>query len=148
MKAQISGRVEAGKMIWDSPGQVAAAFRAFEGKAVLLTVERLKRRRSYLQNAYYWGVLIEMLYAAFRETGEEFGRDDLHELLLDKFLKMPCIGPGGEILGHYVRRSHALDTQEFMDYIAQIQQWAAETFGIVIPDPDRRQIEDVSEESR
>ena len=135
MKHLLSGIVGERKIKWDNPGLATNIIQSFDGKRVSVEIELFKRKRSYLQNAYYWGVVIEMLYATFRAVGDQFGREQVHEMLRKEFLQRELIGPGGEVIGTYSESTAKLSTLEFMNYIADIQQWASEKYGVVIPDP-------------
>jgi len=140
-KIELSAKVEAGKVKWKLAGLAKNTFAQFEGKAITITVELEKRKRSYLQNNYWWGVVIEIVYATFREFGERVSKADCHEMLKLKFLQGELVDPKtGELIGTFARSSATLSTVEFMDFIAQVQQWMAEQFGTIIPDPNESMI--------
>ena len=63
-------------------------------------------------------------------------------MLRKEFLQRELIGPGGEVIGTYSESTAKLSTLEFMNYIADIQQWASEKYGVVIPDPVKERIEE------
>ena len=92
-------------------------------------------RRTLQQNAYLWGVV----YPTFlRESGlDEQGwqSDDLHEYLLGEHFGWQTLEGFGRKRVKPLNRSSTLDKQEFADYVAFIQQKAAE-FGVFIPDPE------------
>lgn len=146
MKIQLTATVEGGKVKWNHPALAVNAFKQFEGKRVTITVEKWKRKRSYLQNAYYHGVVIELLYAQFKDFGEHVDRETVHEMLKAKFLPRELIGTGGEIIGTYSGSTASLSTVEFIEYVERIQQWAAETFGLVIPDPNEDLIHNTTQQ--
>lgn len=75
--------------------------------------------RSNPQNAYYFGVIVDMIS---QETGNEL--EETHELLKVRFLK-----PIGK------KSTTQLTTVEFNTYIEKIQRWSAQELGCVIPDP-------------
>lgn len=93
--------------------------------------------RSLEQNAYLWGVVYATVLeeAGLRDQG--WAPDDLHEYLLGECfgwqklegLTRPKMRP--------LQRSSSMTKMEFMDYIAFIQQWAAER-GIYVPDPNEQ----------
>lgn len=91
-----------------------------------------KRTRSNEQNAYLWGVC----YAALRDaTGQDV--NDWHEYMLGEWAGWEEHELFGRRRLRPVRRSSKLSTVEFSDYVAFIQQRAAEN-GVFIPDPDMR----------
>jgi hypothetical protein len=147
LKFDLSGSVKRGKMVWDQPSFAKGTFAQFEEKKVLITLQLFKRKRSYLQNAYWWGVVIEMVYATFRGFGERISKADCHEMLKLKFLEAHFVDPvSGEIAERYTRSSTDLTTVEFMEFIAQTQQYMAEQYGIVIPDPNEYLIQEDEKE--
>jgi len=47
------------------------------------------------------------------------------------------LGDEGEFITR-IKSTTELSTSEFMDFIADIQRWSAELFGVVIPDPGQQ----------
>ena len=94
-----------------------------------------KGTRSLEQNAYLWGVV----YPTFlKESGlDEQGwrADDVHEYLLGEHFGWETIEGMGRKRMRPLKRSSTLDKMEFVDYVAFIQQKAAE-LGIYIPDAE------------
>jgi hypothetical protein len=98
-----------------------------------VTVARLRATRSIEANRYYFGVVIDAISA---HTG--YHPDETHDLM--KMLHLPkelaiCDG-NGEVKGQYVMggSTRNLNTAEFSAYVSRVQQWAAETLDVVIPD--------------
>lgn len=114
-----------------------AAFRRtltkLTGKRVELVLRLPRKRRSSQQNRYYFGVVLAMLAEC---VGEDFDtreeREAFHEAVAMKFLR---------IADHPVTkaprrlRTPNMDTGEFSRYVERIRRWAAEDFGLDIPDP-------------
>jgi hypothetical protein len=101
-----------------------------------VTVKRLRATRSLLQNAYYWGVVVQLLS---EHTG--YTPDEIHEVLKAKFIPKRlavCDGNGviqdELVLGGSTREMNKVEFGEFME---AVRQWAAETLDVVIPDPDQ-----------
>jgi len=133
MKANIipvwKGTVEGGKIRLRNPKDFAAYVAKLEGLPIDLVCRKEKDTRSLKQNAYYHGVLVEMI-------AEEMGLDhDLtHHFLKDKFNAIIV-----NILGKEVRvaRSTAqLSRIRFTDFIESIRVWAASQLNLNIPDPN------------
>lgn len=105
---------------------------AFPGKRVRVTVERATKRRSLDQNAYIWGCV----YPTIRDAlGIDI--DDVHEYMLGEWSGWEEHIVFGRKRLRPRRRSAKLSTVEFADYVAFIQQRAAE-HGVYIPDPGER----------
>ena len=100
---------------------------ARDGKQVVyrVTVEELRSTRSTEQNARYWALVTAISQTAPDYMGGEHHTPEVwHEYLARRFLGMEP-GPFGE----GVRKSTAkLKVGEFMDYMTQIEIWAAEQF--------------------
>ena len=115
--------------------------KAFAGKDVIVTFARPKKTRSSEQNRYYWGVVVRMVCEAFNEIGNPVNADNqediqsVHEFLKRRFLQPEIfVDANGE--AHEIGWSTSrLTTSQMMDYIAQVQQFAAEFLNIVIPEP-------------
>jgi len=91
-------------------------------------------KRSLEQNAYLWGVCYEtILENSLKEQG--WRAEDLHEYFLGEFHGWKTLEGFGKKRMKPVERSSGKSISEFMEYIAFIQQKAAE-MGIYIPDPD------------
>jgi len=60
------------------------------------------------------------------------------DLIKYQFLKMETVNEKtGEVITS-IRATSSLTTSEMMDFIADIQQWSAETLGLYIPDPNEQ----------
>jgi hypothetical protein len=105
-----------------------------DGTELEISVTRLRAARSILQNRYYFGVVVRLLS---EHTG--YSVDEIHDILKAKFLpkELAVTNSNGTIVDAFVigGSTRQLSTTEFADYCARIQQWAAESVGVVIPDP-------------
>lgn len=107
--------------------------RELEDKQVFIFLSERKKKRSLNQNAYYWGVVVDMLAEHLGYFPEE-----IHEVLKQKFLPKKEI----QIMNKNViipESTTQLSTKAFEDYTEKIRVWAALELNFVIPDP--RQIE-------
>lgn len=114
--------------------QVKATIGAFcrgslTNSAVELVIRKKRVKRSDRQNRYYFGVVLaEIASCAGYRRADIY---QLHDALAYKFLPLPNC----PITGSPRRmRTPDTDTAEFCAYIEQVIQWAAETWGVVIPD--------------
>lgn len=114
---------------------------AFEGKAIEVIIRKKKKHRSTQQNRYYWGVIVELIKNYLQEVDPQviWTPEKVHDIIKFKFLRCQRVNQDtAEIEFEYTRSTTDLSTSEFMDLIAQIQQWSAETFGLYIPDPNEQ----------
>lgn len=120
------GTIKSGKPMLDNLHKYRAYLAGFkEGTRIELVLRKQTKRRTDPQNRYYFGVVVPML-------GEHFGytKDETHEALKWLFLQKPDANPPT------VGSTAKLDTQGFNAYIEQIQAWAAQEHGVIVPDPD------------
>lgn len=136
MKISIKTNVKNGKLIRNR-NLILEAINSYEGKDVLITLEKAKKQRSNQQNAFYWGIVIVIIKSCLKSTGNNLNENDVHDLLRLKFLKetIAIKEETGEVIER-VKSTTELTTSQFMDYIAEIQQFAAEYFDAIIPDPN------------
>ncbi len=108
-----------------------------KGKSVVLKIDVQRKKRSNDQNEYMWKVVIPMIQEALFELGNDFSKEDVHEMLKAKFNAVEVVNRQG--VSDFIPQSTTkLTTTEFMAYIARIQQWAAQFLSIVIPDPNQQ----------
>ncbi len=125
MKLIFKGIVKEGRVKLDAPERYLVHLSGLEGKRIELTLEKERNARTLSQNSYYWGVIIEIL-------GNHFGYDpeSMHEALKFKFLRQH---EDSDLVT--VGSTAKLSTVEFGEYLDKVIQWAAQDYGIVIPDP-------------
>lgn len=90
-----------------------------------VSIKPYKRNRSTEQNALYWS----LLSVISQETG--YTKDDLHDMLRNKFLGMQVKEIAGEQV-QYLPSTTKLKVGEMADYITQIEAWSAQ-LGIRLP---------------
>lgn len=133
---QPDGRIEIPKR---ARKEIAATF---AGKTAEVRIRQARRKRSDQQNRYYWGTVIPLIVQALYDLGNEDVRpnhkdstDLVHAFLKSKFLPPIVVADArGEAL-ELPSSTSKQTTSEMMDYITQIQQWAAECLSLNIPDP-------------
>lgn len=118
---------------------VLKAINHFEGKDVMITFSKPKKSRSNNQNAYYHGVVLVMVQQGLLDaTGELRNVNDIHyNILLPMFAPLNEIAntETGEVITERITSSQ-MTTVQFMEYILEIQKWAAEFLCIDIPNPN------------
>jgi len=124
------GKVKQGKFCPSNQGAYALDLAKFkDGTDVELQIRKPKRSRSLPQNAYYHAVVVMLISEA---TG--FTREETHNTLKMKFLTDMVHGSKTDL--PRMKSTTELSTIEFCDYVAQIQQFAAEFLDLFIPDPE------------
>ena len=125
--------------------RLAQEIKVFSGKEVKVIIRRKKKVRSSLQNRYYWGCMVRMVLDALVDIGHnelQSGNPDsmqiVHEFLKGKFLIGADIVDTQGNVERLPPTTQKLSTVEFIDYKADIQQWAAEFLNIIIPDPNEQ----------
>lgn len=102
---------------------------------VVLTVAEDRGSRSSQANRYYWGVIVELIHAALKESGWEVSREGTHDLLKFRFLKEDRpLGTDGEFVT-FVKSTTELNREEFGAYLEHCIRFAAEYLNVVIPEP-------------
>lgn len=92
-------------------------------------------RRSNPQNRYYWGLVIPMVQEGIKQLGTDLTKEECHEFLKARFNSEELINEGTGEMIQIPRSTTSLSKSRFGEYIAKIQQFAAEFLGVVIPDP-------------
>lgn len=140
-RIEVISEVKAGKLVRNQTA-LREAIGHFEGKEILITVERNKTGRTNAQNRWYWGVAVQLVQLDLREKGYQFGKEETHEFIkLAVSKRDPSviveeipIEATGEILSR-IKSTSELSTVDFMAFKEIIQQWASETLDLNIPDP-------------
>ena len=136
MKLQFQGEVsESGKLTIFKRNSFLNELHLFAGKKVILTVEKKKRKRSLDQNAYYWGVVVPEVKRGYYDVGYIYSESETHDELKKMFIVKEKVNFKTGEIKEVIGSSTELSTTEFLEFIAQIQQWGAEYLSIYIPDP-------------
>lgn len=136
-KLSYIGNIKDGKLIFTGPTRtkMLAEIKAYEGRRVEVVVSKLPKRSS-AQNAYYFGVVVDMVRDALKGLGHTVDATDTHNFLKDKFNGKDIANADGELIGRIGESTTKMNKVDFMGYLAAIQIWAATYLNIVIPDPE------------
>jgi hypothetical protein len=102
-------------------------------------IRPIKKARTLRQNAYYWGVVVELITLEIAGTNAKVEKEEVHRALARYFLDFDndrTFETGGVVFGERISTTE-LSTVEFNQYIENIQRWAAEYLGLIIPDPEQ-----------
>jgi hypothetical protein len=140
VKLTYTARIENGLMSIKGRKRFDKEIDVFNGKDVIVTIEKSKRKRSNPQNAYYWGVVVNIVYKGLIDAGyerEKLSSDVVHDFLKSKFLKKDVVNNNGEYI-EVVRSSTDLTRSEFMDFLSDVQRWSSEFLHVTIPNPNEQ----------
>ena len=106
---------------------------------VILTVSKLYNKRSTVQNAYYWGVIVNEFREGFREmTGEDITAEEAHEVLKEKCNGKEIVNQKtGEVM-KVGKTTTTMTTVEFMEYFSRCREFILEWFGRNVPEPNEQ----------
>ena len=118
---------------------VADAIKSFEGKTIILTIEKQTKKRSNNQNAYYHGVLIPILKNAIKDSwGEMWSSERCHEFCKMQFNFYERANEDtGEIL-RLPKSTTENTTTAMEDYHSEIRNFIKEWFGVDCPLPKEK----------
>ena len=63
------------------------AIATFEGKQVVIKIEKFKKKRSTQQNRFYYGIVVPIVQNCLKEAGHIMTNESTHDLIKLKFLK-------------------------------------------------------------
>jgi hypothetical protein len=109
-----------------------------KGRKCSIVVKPLSRKSDPLRR-YYFGVVVAMYQQTFRRLGHNLTKDDTHEFIksLCPSMKREMIMPTGEVVTRWQSISDkSFSNTDFLVYIEELKQWAAESLDLIIPDPN------------
>jgi hypothetical protein len=136
MKVQIESKVVNGKLETNRD-LLSDVIKNLEGKDIIITIEKKKKKRSNPQNSYYWGIVLPMMQTGFyNNLGEHVGIQEAHEFLKGRFLFREVVN---QELGEVIKLSKStteLSTIQFEEYLDKIREFGLEFLNITIPLPN------------
>ena len=113
------------------------AIETFEGKQVVIKIEKAKKKRSTQQNRFYYGVIIPIVQNCLKEAGHVMTNESTHDLIKLKFLKETLFvnETTGEVIER-IKSTTELSTSQFMDLLTEINNFTFEYFGVTLPNPN------------
>lgn len=113
------------------------AIATFEGKQVVIKIEKFKKKRSTQQNRFYYSVIIPIVQNCLKEAGHIMTSESTHDLIKLKFLKETLFvnETTGEVIER-IKSTTELSTSQFMDLLAEINNFTFEYFGVSLPSPN------------
>lgn len=113
------------------------AIATFEGKQIVIKIEKFKKKRSTQQNRFYYGIVIPIVQNCLKEAGHIMTNESTHDLIKLKFLKETLFvnETTGELIER-IKSTTELSTSQFMDLLAEINNFTFEYFGVSLPSPN------------
>jgi len=113
------------------------AIATFEGKQIVIKIEKAKKKRSTQQNRFYYGIILPIVQNCLKEAGHVMTNESTHDLIKLKFLKETLFvnEDTGEVIER-IKSTTELSTSQFMDLLAEINNFTFEYFGVILPSPN------------
>lgn len=113
------------------------AIQTFEGKQIVIKIEKAKKKRSTQQNRFYYGVIIPIVQNCLKDAGHIMTNESTHDLIKLKFLKEALFvnEETGEVIER-IKSTTELSTSQFMNLMAEINNFTFEYFGVSLPSPN------------
>jgi len=139
-KIEWHGKIKDNKLQLIKRHKLDTALKIFnENDNIKITFEKLSKKRSNMQNSYYWGVVIDIIKSGLIEVGyKNITADKTHDLLKLKYLKSEI---ANELTGEVINTlgtTTSLTTSDFAEYIDNCKDFAMEYLNIYIPDPNEQ----------
>lgn len=110
-----------------------------ESKEYVITIKKKQKIRSNGQNRYYFGIVLPLVLRGLRNAGfDVHSKEDAHDIVKCKFLKVDIENDSGEFITS-IKSTKEMSTQEFKEFIDNVQYWASEYLNEYIPSPNESQ---------
>lgn len=140
MKIPLSGTTQKGKKPeFDNPEFAAQIFRSHE--RWICYIEEWQDSKSKRQLGYWHTAFIQSVQDAEKELGNIYSHESIHWLIKSQcplLQGVVCEETTGEIVIRYIRSFADLTKKELSEVMDWCFQWAAEKYGVVIPDAMRK----------
>jgi len=126
---EFHGRVEGKKLVINNRA-LNECIETLDGKYVTITIKKTVSKRSVRQNRYWW--------LCMKILGQELGYDTemMHEIAKMKLCKRTAVDERSGETFDYLKSTTAYNKTEFAELVSQLQIWAADSLGVVLPDPN------------
>ena len=94
-----------------------------------VSVRLHREKRSNPQNAWYWTIV----GLVAKETGND--KETIHKFFAKKFLGYDVKEIGGEKIA-VIKSTTSLGTDEFSEFLYEVEGFCANDLGIILPDPN------------
>lgn len=136
MKRQYFSNVKNGRLQKNVSELIAEELKAYEGKRIEISIQKLKSTRSEQQNRYIHA-LFSIFTKALNELGNDFQMVEIKEMCKQKFSTIDVVNEKtGEVIGQRIKGTHEMSKSEMCEFVDKIIIWAADMFHIVLPYPN------------
>jgi hypothetical protein len=125
------GRVENKKLVINNKA-LNEFIRSLDGKYVTLTVKQTVSKRSTRQNRLWW------LYMQMMATEIGYTTEEMHEIAKMKLCKRTKVDERTGEQFEYLKSTTKYNKTEFAELVNQLQIWAADGLGVVLPNPSEQ----------
>jgi hypothetical protein len=140
MKIQIKSFVQNGNLNQNRT-LIKNAIESFEGKDIIITFDKPKKKRSNPQNSYLWSVLYPITQNAIKnEWGEVWNIEKVHDFYKIQFNVIEKVNEEtGQVIKLPKSTTENTTTQQ-EEYHLQIREFLKEWFNVVAPLPNENLI--------
>ena len=137
MKIEITTSIQNG-LFKRNRNTVLDAIKSFNGCDVVITIDKVKKKRSTNQNAFYWGCLIPLMQLGAKDTwGENWSIDKAHKHLSKLFVFHESINVKSGLITQTPKSTTELTTTDWEVYVTEIRIYLLEHFDIEAPEPNQ-----------
>ena len=137
MKIEITTSIHNG-LFKRNRNTVLEAIKSFNGSDVVITIDKVKKKRSNNQNAFYWGVLIPLMQQGAKDTwGESWSVDKAHKHLSKLFVFHESVNIKTGLITKTPKPTTELKTTDWEVYVTEIRIYLLENFDIDAPEPNQ-----------
>ena len=137
MKIEITTSIHNG-LFKRNRNTVLEAIKSFNGSDVVITIDKVKKKRSNNQNAFYWGVLIPLMQQGAKDTwGESWSVDKAHKHLSKLFVFHESVNIKTGLITKTPKSTTELTTTDWEVYVTEIRIYLLENFDIDAPEPNQ-----------
>jgi len=137
MKIEIESKVLNGKLETNRE-LLSDVIKSLEGKDIIITIEKRRKKRSNPQNSYYFGVVIPLMkHGFYNSLGEHVGTDEIHTFLKNRFLFKEIVNENNAEIIKMPQSTTELTTIQFEEYLDKIREFGLEFLNITIPLPNQ-----------
>lgn len=131
---------EHGRLKITNDAHLKASIACYPNTPIIGKISPFRNRITHNQRKYFFGVIVNALYAFFNSTGNEVTKADVYDFLKERFLFREKMCPiSHRFIRVYISLSDkegSMTREEFTEKKEAIQRWGAETLRLDLPDPD------------
>lgn len=133
------GHISQGKLHIHHRQKFIDSFQTWSDCRVIVRVEKIYKKRSTRENAYYWSCIINEFKKGYEDTtGETISAEQAHEILKTELNYKELINDlTGEVI-KVGRDTKSLTTTEFEEYLEKCRRFILEWFNIIVPMPNEQ----------